>query len=122
MKTHLFLLCGLLPLMSCGGDADGLGIAAECAQDSDCEDELSCLIAFKNGYCGQTGCTTDADCPEQGICVTHDGANFCFRSCQEKTECNANRTEESLANCSANIQRTDDGEAKVCLPPSAGGG
>ena len=122
MNKGVLLVLVLLCQIGCGGDADGLGIASQCSQDSDCAEDLSCVLAFKNGYCGKSGCTTNADCPETGICVQHEGANYCFRACQEKTECNANRSEDSFANCSANIERTDTGDARVCLPPSAGGG
>ncbi|MCB9653524.1 MAG: hypothetical protein H6729_05250 [Deltaproteobacteria bacterium] len=112
----------LLGLFGCSSDADRLGVGAECTKTEDCAETdppLQCLTSFKGGYCGLTGCTSNADCPDPSICVTHsDGSNYCFRSCQDKSECNANRSAEQEANCSSNITRVDGGNQKACVPPS----
>jgi len=86
---------------------------------------LECLTQFTGGYCGLEGCEGDADCPEGSACVTHDDgggdANYCFRLCQDKSECNRNRDEENEANCSANITFVDEPQdRKACVPPSSG--
>ncbi len=125
----------IFPLLACAcaTDADDIGIAAECSDSEDCptyvnedgdEENLTCLTQFTSGYCGMEGCDETADCPEGGICVAHDdGSNYCFRVCQEKTECNANRSADSEANCSANFDWAtagDDDGSKACIPPSSG--
>jgi len=105
-------------------DADSLGVGAECTSSDQCDSgdeniKLSCLTAFKGGYCGLEGCTANKGCPENAICVTHeDGKNYCFRVCAEKTECNANRSTEFESNCSSSITRVEAGTQKACLPPS----
>ncbi|MCO4745160.1 MAG: hypothetical protein KC912_10250 [Proteobacteria bacterium] len=129
----------VLVFMACSGggnDADELGIASECASTEDCpevswvadsgetETQLECLDQFAGGYCGITPCTSGSDCPEQSICVAHtDGANYCFRSCENKPECNANRSGDNEANCSSNFDwadASDDNGERACIPPSSG--
>ena len=121
-------------MVGCGSssetEADRVGVGAECNDAAECEtpDEdvmLECLGQFAGGYCGLEGCAGDADCPEGSACVTHDdgngAANYCFRVCNDKPECNRNRTPENEANCSANVTFVDDrGERKACVPPSSG--
>ncbi len=144
------LLIGLLTfpfaLIACGGDdgdddgdteADELGIASECDVDDDCptvfildtdgeevEIQLQCLTQFTDGYCAIEDCDSAADCPEGSTCVAHeDGTNYCFRECDEKAECNANRDAESEANCSSNFDYADPDDDlgnKACIPPSSG--
>jgi len=106
---------------ACGVPADQLGIGAECATDDKCkkDDGQKCLTQFKGGYCGAEGCSKDADCPSGALCVTHEGKNYCFRSCADKSECNANRSASNESNCSANITRAEGTKgAKACVPPS----
>lgn len=132
MRTlQLFLLTTLL---ACGGgDADDIGVASECTNTEECptytpegEDEvqLECLTQFSGGYCGISACVDTSDCPETSICVAHtDGTNYCFRSCDNKPECNANRTEDFEANCSSNFDwanADDDDGSRACVPPSSG--
>jgi hypothetical protein len=117
--------------LACGDDddaveADLLGVGAECSANSECLREgdgginLACLKQFKGGYCGLEDCSSDADCPEQSVCVAHDdGQNYCFRSCVNKPECNVNRSVDNEANCSSNVDLVDaKGTGKVCVPPS----
>ena len=116
-----------------GTEADRIGVGAECTADpgadppSTCpvvemDIQLDCLTQFKGGYCGLEDCAGDADCPEGSACVAHtDGNNYCFRICQDKPECNRNRTPENESNCSANIDFVDDPQnRKACVPPSSG--
>lgn len=107
---------------ACGSEADDLGVGAQCTTTSECQDTdppQSCLTNFKGGYCGLTGCSSNEDCPEDSLCVTHtDNTNYCFRSCTDKSECNENRDADVESNCSSNITRTDGGGTKACVPPS----
>jgi hypothetical protein len=115
-------------LVGCSDDDNGngteaiqLGLGAECAMDADCTTEGStCLLNFKGGYCGKSGCTGDADCPAGSACVTHDdGVNYCFLVCAQKTECNVSRTADNESNCSANVDFVDTtNQHKACVPPS----
>ena len=121
-------------VLGCGDsgetEADRIGVGAQCDDAAECEsaDEdinLECLTQFTGGYCGLEGCEGDADCPEGSACVTHgDGggeANYCFRLCQDKPECNRNRDEANWSNCSANIVFVDGKQdRKACVPPSSG--
>jgi len=116
----------------CGDDsteADRIGVGAQCTDDGQCESadeqiELVCLTQFTGGYCGLEGCTGDAECPGGSACVTNDnGKNYCYRLCQEKSDCNHNRDEENWANCvgSGTINFVDGGtDRKACEPPSSG--
>jgi hypothetical protein len=108
-------------------EADRVGVGAECSDAAECESadeevELECLTQFTGGYCGLEGCTGDVDCPEGSACVTHDdGNNYCFRVCQDKPDCNLNRSVENEANCVGSITFVDDrNDRKACEPPSSG--
>ena len=123
MKT--FWKCAAVMMVlfsvSCGNDADDERIGAECTSSGQCEnEELTCLTQFKGGYCGASACIANADCPELSICVTQGQTNYCFRTCEDKAECNKNRSVENESNCSSNITRVEAGTAKVCIPPSSG--
>ncbi len=134
------LLVALVSIFGChaddppppeGNEADQVGVAAQCQVDADCEYEhvhdtdtdgdpfvLECLTNFKGGYCGVTDCTSHDDCPDGSACVMHDdGANYCFRLCVDKAECNLHRDADQEANCSANITYVGDDVGKACVPP-----
>lgn len=114
------LVFGSIGLAGCG-DADSARIGAECTTSESCDnDQLTCLTTFKGGYCGASGCASNADCITGSICVTHEGSNYCFRTCTDKPECNANRTVDNESNCSSSITRVEAGNEKVCIPPSSG--
>ena len=109
--------------------ANQLGVGAACKADTDCRDNQKCLTQFKGGYCGQSGCTKDSECPSGSACVradvTADGGTtsgtFCFLVCADKAECNANRTMDNESNCSASAVFVDGGTGrKACVPPSGG--
>lgn len=112
--------------LACGGgnDADRVGIAADCTKDGDCpkvgDFQLTCLTAFKGGYCGLQGCTKDEDCPNGAACIAVGGTNYCFRTCVDKPECNANRTVDNEANCVSSVTHVGTSTAKACVPPSSG--
>ena len=111
-------------------EADRAGVGAECTEAGECESEqedvtLECLTQFTGGYCGLADCEGDADCPDGSACVTHDdgsgAANYCFRLCAEKPECNQHRSTENEANCSSNVDFVDGTQdRKACVPPSSG--
>ena len=107
--------------------ADRVGVGAECTDAAECESAdqevvLECLTQFTGGYCGLEGCTGDVDCPEGSACVTHDdGKNYCFRVCQDKPDCNLNRSVENESNCVGSITFVDPrNDRKACEPPSSG--
>ncbi len=107
---------------ACGDDADDLGIGAQCAGNEECDaDTNQTCLAFKGGYCGLTGCTGDVDCPDDSACIMHtDGVNYCFRTCIDKIDCNANRDVDNEANCSSSVTFVEDAKGrKACVPPSA---
>lgn len=133
-RLSLGLLAGLNVTAGCGDDegtaADRIGVAAECASDTDCPEvrrgdesvQLRCIADFKGGYCSIADCQASDDCPDGSECVSHDnGSSYCFRVCTEKTECNRNRTLENEANCSSSIEFVGpDQGSKACVPPSSG--
>ena len=128
MARSTLIVTLVLLLVSCGGDddADGLGVGAQCTVSGDClsTDEFTqvCLTRFAGGYCGLASCTDDLDCPDDSGCVTHtDTESYCFRTCTNKVDCNANRTVENEANCSSNVTFVAGAQGrKACVPPSSG--
>ena len=121
---RILLALGLVLSFACGDDsgADRLGVGAECTATDECDEDTnqSCLTAFKGGYCGIEACVVSSDCPENSACVAHtNGTNYCFRTCLDKAECNANRGAEVESNCSSSVTFVDDvGNLKACVPPS----
>lgn len=108
---------------ACGGDneADVRGIGAQCAAPEDCDVDLDQVcLPFKGGYCGELGCTKDADCVEDAACIRHtDGMRYCFRTCADKLDCNANRDGDNEANCSSSADFVEGAMGrKACVPPS----
>ncbi len=95
-----------------------------------CSEGQQCLLGFKNGYCGLSGCSRDSDCPTGSACVTEqvanqDGgvnsSNFCFLVCSAKADCNTNRPVEGEANCSSTAVFVEGANGrKACVPPSGG--
>ncbi|MBC7172218.1 MAG: hypothetical protein H5U40_07335, partial [Polyangiaceae bacterium] len=85
--------------------------------------QLECLTTFRGGYCGLQNCASSLECPDGSMCVAHtDGQSYCFRTCNDKSECNRNRSVANEANCASNITLEDPSEAKLkaCVPPSSG--
>ncbi len=79
-----------------------------CTSDAICGGRGSaCLVAgsgFSGGYCIY-GCTTDAECPMPGVCITRATSPYCLRSCRTNTDC---RTGYICANAGASMN--------VCYP------
>lgn len=134
------VLTALAFATACGDDApndtvDRLGVGAQCTSsdqclqpDPPCDAAVSgcfnqvCLTAFKGGYCGIAQCTSNAMCPEGSACVAHeDGNNYCFRQCDTKDDCNANRDPDNEANCSSSVTYVEASTTgKACVPSSSG--
>ena len=130
------LLSGLVLALGsgCGGGNDGtaadrVGVGAACSATEPCpkaaksngaQVDLTCIEAFKGGYCGIKNCQADADCPAGSACVNHDdGTRYCFRICADKSECNRNRSPEVEANCSSSVDFAESStDGKACVPPS----
>jgi hypothetical protein len=101
-------------------------VGAQCDVQEDCrKDEREgdvtkqCLLQFKGGYCAIDGCERDLECPGGSACVEHsDGTSYCFRVCNDKTECNRNRAPENESNCSSNVTFLERSGGKACVPPS----
>ena len=103
-----------------GSEAVELGVGAACTTDADCTEEGLVCLDFKGGYCGLEGCTGDADCPGGSACITHtDSVNYCFLVCEQKADCNVNRSVEDEANCVSSVVWVDGAMGrKACEPPS----
>ena len=122
MKRIVPLLAtALLIFAACGEpEADRIGLGAECGSDDDCHEDLDCLQDFGGGYCGLSGCEAHADCPDYSSCVEYDDdSTYCFRDCENKAECNANRSRDREANCSSNIDFVEPTDLRACVPPSS---
>jgi hypothetical protein len=124
MLVRFGLAIALTVMMyACGSDADDYGVGAECTTNDQCSQDpvMQTCLMFKGGYCGIVGCTKDADCPDLSKCVAHtDGKNYCFRTCIDKPECNANRTVDNESNCSSNVTFVEAASGiKACVPPSS---
>jgi len=133
--TIISLLAALgLSLTACGGgnEADRIGVASVCEVDEDCPEttvddetvQLQCITDFRGGYCSIPDCENNADCPDGATCVLHDdGLTYCFRECEEKAECNANRPVEDEANCNSSFDYADPADdtegLRACIPPSS---
>jgi hypothetical protein len=111
-------------LTACSDDADSLGVGAQCTATDQCntDQDQVCLTQFKGGYCGLQGCLHDTDCPSDSACIHHDdNINYCFRTCAQKTDCNANRDPINESNCSSTAMFVDPANGrKACSPPSGG--
>lgn len=129
--THRMLIgiimLGCLCAIGCGGDdADALGVGAQCTNNDECDssDDFAevCLTEFKGGYCGLSDCTEDLDCPLDSACIAYTATeSYCFRTCVDKPDCNANRDVENESNCSSSVNFTDGANGrKACVPPSSG--
>ena len=121
---RLILIAGALALFGCKDNADDFGVGAQCTVNDDCqqsEDFMQTCLAFKGGYCGIQNCVGDADCPPLSKCVAHtDGIKYCFRTCIDKPECNANREVINESNCSSNVTFVNpESGIKACVPPSS---
>jgi hypothetical protein len=117
-------------------EADLVGVGAQCATSADCPEvdfegdagvmRLQCLTTFNGGYCGLADCSSNAECPGGSVCIAHDdpAGSFCFRSCTNKPECNANRDVNHEANCNGGADPQDPADeasiGKVCYPSSSG--
>ncbi len=123
MLRTLAITLLVLTSAGCGdsSEADDLGIGAQCTSNDQCDvDTDQICLQFKGGYCGLQGCVNDLDCVSDSACIAHtDGTNYCFRTCRDKAECNANRDVANEANCSSSVTFVDGAMGrKACVPPS----
>ena len=97
------------------------GVGAACTGNDDCDPDLECLTTFGGGYCGKANCESNADCPQQSLCVQHpDGDGFCLLPCSSDVDCSFCRP---LDNDAAYTFCTDDvtfveaaSTGQVCVP------
>ncbi len=93
-------------------------VGEACGVDGDCANGLTCILAFRGGYCGRAGCTANADCPNGSVCVTSGGANYCLKSCTQDSECSACRPYDLRATCAEGAVFVEPGTSgNVCLVP-----
>src|SRR2546422_8741378 len=118
----MYRLLFVASLLACSDNkADSLGIGAQCTMNSECNTALhEVCLSFKGGYCGLANCVHDTNCPADSACIMHtDGVNYCFRTCADKPECNANRDPVNEANCSSSVTFVDGTMGrKACVPPT----
>lgn len=72
-------------------DEGGNEIGTVCAEDEECGDPLAGAECCTGGKCGPDGwcsprCENDRDCPEDFVCVDHDGSR-CFSVCETDRDC-----------------------------------
>lgn len=92
------------------------GVGAECADGTNCDADLSCVTSVPGGYCGKTGCTSNADCPQDSLCVQGD-PNYCARPCTTVTDCTFCRRSEVWTACRDTVTFVQDGTTgSVCVP------
>jgi len=122
IRLALVAVTAMVFAFACGDSADDLGVGAQCTSNDQCDSSThQVCLQFKGGYCGLMGCTHDSDCPSDSACIMHtDGVNYCFRTCVDKVDCNANRDPINESNCSSNVTFVDPVNGrKACVPPSA---
>lgn len=123
-KSGILVTClVIMGLVSCGDDneANKRGVGSECSASQACTETDQICLSFKGGYCGVQGCTADVDCPGGSACVIHTDSNsYCFLICNDKTECNVNRTTANESNCSSSVTFVENVSGrKACVPPSS---
>lgn len=132
------LLASVLAL-ACSADderseVDRLELGASCQVDQHCAAragdaadgyDLRCFGSFADGHCGLSRCSGE-DCPDGSACISHDdGQNYCFRLCDEDSECNLHRSSDAAeARCSSSVSflgATDRSDQSACVPPVQAG-
>jgi hypothetical protein len=95
------------------------GVGADCAGDADCGADLVCLTSFLGGYCGRQGCTTNAECPGESICVKEGSINYCYKPCTVESDCSVCRKSDLAAACRNDVSYVDTAATNpsVCVPP-----
>jgi hypothetical protein len=93
------------------------GVGSACASTEDCDADLECLTGYRGGYCTQTGCTANADCPMGSACAVVDGGpNQCLRICTKESDCSLCRDPDVATACTADVPVVDDMTASLCVP------
>jgi hypothetical protein len=107
-----------------GGDPRKVCVPGDCGIGASCDDVflcdagLQCLTAFGGGYCGTQGCTTNAECGQNGLCVTHsNGTNYCLKSCAAPSDCSFCRPATEATECRSDVSFVEAGTTgSVCVP------
>lgn len=104
--------------------------SADCANDLTCSSELASDVStdYPGGYCTQSGCEADTDCPGESVCRDHPGTDtrLCFAPCEIDADCRVDN--QSGYRCLTNdfcesVSETDacrairDGD-NLCAPPA----
>lgn len=92
------------------------GLGASCEGEGDCDPGLECLTDFDGGHCGVRDCTANADCPQDGVCVTLGDTNVCLRPCVAESDCTLCRGEDVGATCRDDVEYVETGMTPVCVP------
>ncbi len=106
-----------------GNGNDGKGIGEACTdaeqctgRSATCLEELNVFnfitVDFPGGYCTQTDCEEDTDCPTGSRCFTSiPNQSFCAKTCRANSEC---RTRENYSCTTAPLSQEPQ---TYCLPP-----
>jgi hypothetical protein len=65
------------------------GVGAACTESATCA-PFACESGgglFTDGYCSTTGCTTDDECGDGGVCGAMYGQSYCLLSCGADSDC-----------------------------------
>lgn len=94
------------------------GVGAACEVTADCAADLECVTDFGGGYCGKAGCTTNAECPTDSLCIQHtDDVGYCFRTCVDAADCTLCRGYEDTTACTDDVTYLQAGSVgTVCVP------
>ena len=92
-------------------------VGADCVETSDCTGDLTCVTDFKGGYCTQTGCAADSECPTGSVCVDNGGdENICLRTCNAASDCSFCRAAGFHAACESEVATVEGNTEAVCVP------
>ncbi|MGM0556319.1 MAG: hypothetical protein ACQEVA_08055 [Myxococcota bacterium] len=107
-------------------------IGADCDANDDCQDGLTCTSTlaeplgstFPKGYCTETGCTSDDDCPYTSVCRTPPGTEtaICMQPCEFESDCRFNHDYTCLGPTGCADTNDRDacgafvGNQKLCVP------
>jgi hypothetical protein len=82
-----------------------------CVEDADCAGGAGfvCLTDVNGGYCTKTGCSLNADCGQNALCVKRGDSSYCARTCTPDTayECDHCRPLDSAATCTDQVTFVD---------------
>jgi len=63
-------------------------IGDECTTSLDCPSGTFCDTTSPDGYCLSSGCESNGDCVEDGVCIHFDDfTSYCLLGCSSKDDC-----------------------------------